>query len=393
MKPIYLDYNATTPVDPRVLEKMLPFFHETFGNAASVDHLHGNTAAQAVEEAREEISKAIGAKADEVIFTSGATESNNLALIGAVRANAARGKHIVSCVTEHPAVLDTLAYLRTEGFEITLLPVDRTGLLNLDHLRSAMRSDTILVSVMAANNEIGTLAPLAEIGDIARRHGVVFHTDATQAISAIEIDVDREKIDLLSLSAHKCYGPKGVGALFVRSRSPRMRLSPLFHGGGHERGFRSGTLNVPGIVGFGEAVRLTGHSLKRENVRISSMRAELLARLRETCGDLEVNGALERRLPGNLNVWLPGVENRALIRLVSDQISISAGSACTTTKVTPSHVLLAIGLTEEQTHQSIRLSVGRLTTDADIDVAVAALDKGIQRIRSMQGRTLAPRGH
>lgn len=391
MAPIYLDYNSTTPVDPRVLEKMLPYFAQEFGNAASIDHLHGNAAAGAVEQAREEIARSIGAKSDEVIFTSGATESNNLALLGAARANASRGKHIISCVTEHPAVLDVLAYLQTEGFEVTLLPVSRDGLLNPEEVRSAIRSDTILVSIMAANNEIGTLASLGRIGEIARAHGAVFHTDATQALSAVEIDVDRDKIDLLSLSAHKCYGPKGIGALFVRARNPRIKLTPVFHGGGHERGFRSGTLNVPGIVGLGEALRLARQSMKRENVRLSNLRGELLRRLQETCPDLTVNGSLDQRLPGNLNVWLPGVENRALIRLVADQVSISAGSACTTTKVTPSHVLLAIGLAEEQAHQSIRLSSGRFTALADIETAATALDKGIKRIRSLQG-ALAPQG-
>jgi cysteine desulfurase len=364
-EPIYLDHNATTPVDRRVLEKMLPYFCEVYGNAASIDHLHGNTAKQAVDEARQTIAKLLGCrKESEIVFTSGATESNNLALIGAFRRFRDKGNHIISTVIEHPAVLDTLNYLQSEGAEITLLPVDCDGVVDLDALEKAIKQETILISVMFANNEIGTIQPIKEIGALAKSKGIIFHTDAAQAVGHEKINVYDMNIDLLSFSAHKFYGPKGVGGLFVRSYSPLIKLSPISFGGGHEKGMRSGTLNVPGIVGMAEALLLANKEMGSENNRLREAANLICLRLQQTFPDIKLNGHPQIRLDHNLNLTIPGVEAKALIHQLKNNLSFSAGSACSTVKVAPSHVLKAIGLSDDEAFQTIRLGLGRSTGDA-----------------------------
>lgn len=365
LEPIYLDHNATTPVDRRVLEKMLPYFCEIYGNAASIDHFHGNKAKQAVDESRQTIAKILGCrKESEVVFTSGATESNNLALIGAFRRFRDKGNHIISSAIEHPAVLDTLNYLQSEGAEITLLPVDSDGVVDLETLEKAIKKETILISVMFANNEIGTIQPIEEIGALAKTKGIIFHTDAAQAVGHEKINVYDMNIDLLSFSAHKFYGPKGVGGLFVRSYSPLIKLSPISFGGGHEKGMRSGTLNVPGIVGMSEALYLANKELKGENRRLRDAANLICQLLQQTFPDIKLNGHPQNRLAHNLSLTIPGVEAKALIHLVKNKLSFSAGSACSTIKVEPSHVLKAIGLSDDETFQTIRLGVGRSTLDA-----------------------------
>ena len=378
--PVYLDHNATTPLDPAVLDAMLPYLMDSFGNAASVDHLHGNEASVAVERARAQLASVIRADPSEIIFTSGATESNNLAIIGGALAQQERGRHIVTTAIEHPSVLEAFEHLETLGFEVTVLPANRDGLIDLEVLEAELTEETTLVSVMAANNEIGTIQPLREIGSLLADRGITFHTDAAQALAYQDLDVRRDAISMMSLSAHKAYGPKGVGALFVRRKGGRVPIRPLLHGGGHEKGLRPGTLNVPGIVGFGVAAERAKVLRGKESPRLSSFRSTLLSTLREACPELQLNGALSPRLPGNLNVYLPGVENRALIQLTSKEVSYSAGSACTTTEVKPSHVLLAIGRTETEAHQSIRLSVGRFTADEDVVQAGIALQQALQQL-------------
>lgn len=366
-EPIYLDHNATTPLDKRVLEKMLPYFLEVYGNASSIDHFHGHQAKEAVDNARKNIAKIIGCrKENEIIFTSGATEANNIALIGAFRKYKDKGTHIISSAIEHPAVLNTLDYLKSEGATITLLPVDKFGLVNPEDLKRAIRQDTILISIMFANNEIGTVESIQEIGTIAKTNNILFHTDAAQAIGHIKIDVYKMNIDMLSLSAHKFYGPKGIGALFVRSFSPFTQLSPVMFGGGHERGIRSGTLNVPGIVGMAEALLLASKEMDKENKKYYEMSKQIMKQLKEAFPDIYLNGHPENRLHHNLNITIPGVENKALINLLKDKLSFSAGSACTTTKVMPSHVLKAIGLSDNDIFQSIRIGLGRFTNSDSV---------------------------
>lgn len=363
--PIYLDHNATTPVDKRVLEKMLPYFCEVYGNAASIDHLHGNKAKQAVDEARQIIAKSLGCrKESEIVFTSGATESNNLALIGAFRRFRDKGNHIIASAIEHPAVLDTLSYLQSEGAEITLLPVDCNGVVSIESLEKAIKKETILISIMFANNEIGTIQPVKEIGALAKAKGIIFHTDAAQAVGHEKINVYDMNIDLLSFSAHKFYGPKGVGGLFVRSYSPLIKLDPISYGGGHEKGMRSGTLNVPGIVGMAEALLLTIKEMKEENCRLKEAANQIYHLLQQTFPEIKLNGHQQNRLAHNLSITIPGVEAKALIHCLKNKLSFSAGSACSTIKVEPSHVLKAIGLTNDQTFQTIRLGLGRSTQDA-----------------------------
>jgi cysteine desulfurase len=378
--PIYLDHNATTPVDRRVLEKMLPYFCEVYGNAASIDHLHGNKAKQAVDEARQAIAKGLGCrKESEVVFTSGATESNNLALIGAFRRFRDKGNHIISTAIEHPAVLDTLNYLQSEGAEITLLPVDSKGVVNLETLEKATKKNTILISVMFANNEIGTSQPIKEIGALAKAKGIIFHTDAAQAVGHEKINVYDMNIDLLSFSAHKFYGPKGVGGLFVRSYSPLIKLSPISFGGGHEKGMRSGTLNVPGIVGMAEALSLANKEMKEENSRLREAANLICQQLQKAFPSIKLNGHPQNRLAHNLSLTIPGVEAKALIHQLKNKLSFSAGSACSTVKVEPSHVLKAIGLSDDETFQTIRLGLGRSTGDA---AAIAdILVDGIRHLR------------
>lgn len=376
---IYLDHHATTPMDERVLQEMLPYFTEIYGNAASIDHEFGNDAKKAVEKAREQIAKAINAQPEEIIFTSGATESDNIAIFGVAEKYARKGQHIITCVTEHKAVLDCCKRLEDQGFEVSYLPVDPYGAVDLKTLEAAIRPDTILISVMAANNEIGTIAPLKEIGRIARTHGVLFHSDAAQAIGHIPIDVQQMNIDILAISGHKIYGPKGVGALYRRRSNPRAQLAPVIYGGGHEKGLRSGTLNVPGIVGLGKAVELGVKEMKAHNKRYQELIAVIYEELLTVAPDLLLNGHPTERLVHNLNVSIPGLESKALIVQLKD-IAISAGSACTTTSVEPSHVILALGSGEERAHSAIRISVGRFNTLAQVKSAAKTLAKTIESI-------------
>jgi len=371
-KVIYLDHHATTPVDPRVLEVMLPYFTEIYGNAASIDHDFGYEAKRAVDKVREQIAKAINAQPEEIIFTSGATESDNIALFGVAERYVVKGKHIITCVTEHKAVLDSCKRLEQLGYQITYLPVDQYGTVDLVALQTAITPQTILISIMAANNEIGTIAPLQEIGSIARKHNILFHTDAAQAIGHIPIDVQKMNIDILSISGHKIYGPKGVGALYRRKSNPRVNLSPVIYGGGHEKGLRSGTLNVPGIVGMGAAVELAVKEMKASTKTYKEMVDYIWQQLKNEIPDIQLNGHPIDRLPHNLNVSIPGVESKALIVQLKD-IAISAGSACTTTSVEPSHVIVALGFGEDRAHNAIRISVGRFNTNEEIEIACKGL--------------------
>ena len=376
---IYLDHHATTPVDPAVLDAMLPYFSEKFGNAASRQYRLGWDAQSAVDDARAAIAGLIGADAKEIVFTSGATEANNLALKGLVDALQGR-RQIVTVATEHKSVLDTCRSLRRQGCETTVLDVRSDGQIDLDLLRATVTDRTAVVSVMAANNEIGTLAPLPAIAEIAHAKGALFHTDAVQAFGKVPFDV-RTGVDLASLTAHKLYGPKGVGALYVRRRNPRVTLSALFDGGGQERGMRSGTLNVPGIVGFGAAATLAVKSMPEERERLARLRGRLLDGLKRQVSDLVVNGALENRLPGNLNVSFPGVDGEALLVSLCEDIAVSSGAACTAAE--PSHVLKALGRATELALASLRFGLGRRTTEAEIDAAIGRVSEVVNRLRAM----------
>lgn len=366
---IYLDHNATTPVDPRVLEVMLPYFTEIFGNAASTDHDYGHEAKQAVDRAREQIAAVINARPDEIIFTSGATEADNIALLGVAEKYADRGDHIITCVTEHKAILDTCHRLEKLGKRITYLPVDQYGQIDPDDVLRTITPKTILISIMAANNEIGTLTPLAEIGQIAAEHNIIFHTDAAQAVGHIPIDVQVMNIHTLSMSAHKIYGPKGIGALYRRRSNPRVQLEPVIYGGGHERGLRSGTLNVPGIVGFGEALRIAKKEMNKDAARFRGWTQRIYQRLRDELTEVLLNGHPTERLAHNLNVSLPGIESKALIVKLKG-VAISTGSACTSAKVEPSHVIQALGFGPERAHSAIRIGVGRFNNDEQIEMAI-----------------------
>ncbi|HEX4340574.1 MAG TPA: aminotransferase class V-fold PLP-dependent enzyme [Polyangiaceae bacterium] len=380
-RPIYLDAHATTPVDPRVLEAMLPYFSDKFGNAASRTHAYGWSAEAAVELAREVVAAAIGAwSPKEIVFTSGATESNNLALRGVMEA-AAPGSHVVTTAIEHHAVLDPLRHLEHYGYEVTVVPVERNGIVDPARIAAAMNARTALVSVMAANNEVGTLQPLAEIGRITRERSVYFHTDAAQAIGRVSIDVDRMGIDLLSMSAHKIYGPKGVGALYVRSRGPRVRVIAQTDGGGHERGLRSGTLNVPGIVGLSKACELLAVESRAETERIRHLRDRLHAALEAKIEGVTLNGDPERRLAGNLNVSIAGVPSDTLIGALPE-LAISSGSACTSASLEPSYVLRAMGESDERARSSLRFGIGRFTTDAQVDRAAELIAVKVKELRS-----------
>ncbi len=380
-RPIYMDHHATTPVDPRVLEAMLPYFTEHFGNAASIDHEYGAESGRAVETARQQVARLINARPDEIIFTSGATEANNLAILGVAERYADRGDHIVTCVTEHKAVLDPCRHLERKGWVVTYLRVDRQGSVDLDALRQAITPRTVLVSIMTANNEIGAIAPVTQIGRIAREHEVLFHTDATQAIGHIPVDVEVMSIDLLSLSAHKVYGPKGAGALYVRKRGPRVRLAEQMHGGGHERGMRSGTLNVPGIVGLGKALDIAEREMKPEAERLRTLRDRLWTGLQFELNDVRLNGHPTQRLPHNLSVAIWGVESKSLLVQLKHDVALSTGSACTTAKVEPSHVIMALGYEEKRAHYSLRFGLGRQNTEADVDFAVERLSTAARRIK------------
>jgi cysteine desulfurase len=378
-----MDHHATTPVDARVLEAMLPFFSQVFGNAASVDHEYGAEAARAVETARQQIARLINSRPDEIIFTSGATEADNLAILGVAEQYADRGSHIISCVTEHKAVLDTCHYLERRGWQVTYLPVDQQGIVDPDDVRRAITPQTVLISIMAANNEIGTLAPIAEIGRLAREREVLFHTDAAQAVGHVPIDVEAMHIDLLSLSAHKVYGPKGIGALYVRKRQPRVRVAPQIHGGGHERGMRSGTLNVPGIVGLGKALEIAGREMKTEGQRLQALRDRLWAGLQSGIGNAQLNGHPTLRLPHNLSIAIPSIESRPLLVQLKNDVALSTGSACTTAKVEPPHVILALGYNEERAHCSVRFGLGRENTEDDVDFVVNRVTLAVKHLRRL----------
>jgi cysteine desulfurase len=364
--PIYMDNHATTRVDPRVFEVMQPYFMDVFGNEASRNHSFGWEAEEAVEKSRKQVANLIGATAKEIIFTSGATESNNLALKGIAETYAGRGDHIITQVTEHKAVLDTCKRLEKQGVRVTYLPVKRDGLIDLDQLRDAITEKTLLISIMYANNEIGVVQPMEEIGTIAKEKGVLFHSDAAQAVGKIPIDVNAAGIDVLSLSAHKLYGPKGVGALYVRRRNPRIQITAQMDGGGHERGMRSGTLNVPGIVGLGAACELAKREMPEESRRLSFLRDKLKDKLLRELDEVYINGSMEHRLPHNLNVTFAYVEGESLLMGIND-IAVSSGSACTSATVEPSYVLKALGAAGELAHSSIRFGIGRFNTEEEID--------------------------
>ncbi len=378
---VYLDYQATTPTDPRVIEAMLPYFNERFGNPHSRSHPYGWRAEEAVEKARAEIAAIIGADPKEIVFTSGATESNNLALKGVARFYRDKKNHVITEVTEHKCVLDTCRHLEQEGFEVTYLPVQPNGLVDLDGLKAAIRDTTAIVSVMAANNEIGVLQPIREIGAICRERQVFFHTDAAQAVGKIPLDVNEMNIDLMSISAHKIYGPMGIGALYVRRR-PRVRIVPLINGGGQERGMRSGTLATPLVVGFGEACRLAAAEMADEAKRLMALRQRLYEGLMKRVPCIYLNGDLEHRLPGNLNMSFAYVEGEGLMMGIKD-LAVSSGSACTSASLEPSYVLRALGVAEELAHTSLRLGLGRFTTEEDIDHAIESIAREVGRLREM----------
>ena len=380
--PIYMDSHATTPVDPRVLEAMLPFFTERFGNAASRNHAFGWQAEEAVETGRKQVADLIGASAKEIVFTSGATESDNLAIKGVAHMYRNQGDHIVTAQTEHKAVIDTCKRLEKEGFRVTYLPVRKDGLVDLDELRDALGEKTILISVMMANNEIGVIQPVAEIGRIARERRILFHTDAVQAAGKVPLDVNAIHADLVSLSAHKMYGPKGVGALYVRRKDPRVLLVPVIDGGGHERGMRSGTLNVTGIVGFGKAAQIAAREMTAESATLGALRGRLLDGLRSELDEIHVNGSLEHRLPNNLNVSFAYVEGESLLMGIND-IAVSSGSACTSASLEPSYVLKALGTGDELAHSSIRFGLGRFNTAEEVDYVIDKVSSVVKRLREM----------
>jgi cysteine desulfurase len=378
--PIYLDYSATTPVDPRVAQKMIPYLTEHFGNPASRSHAFGWEAEKAVEEARAHVAALLNADPKEIVWTSGATEGNNLAIKGAANFNKGRGRHIVTQKTEHKAVLDTVRELERQGFEATYLDPEPNGIVDLKKLEAALRPDTILVSIMMVNNEIGVIQPIAEIGEILRARGIVFHCDAVQAAGKITIDLAKLKVDLLTVTAHKVYGPKGIGALYVR-RKPRVRIEPQIHGGGHERGFRSGTLPTHQIVGMGEAFRIAKAEMAAENERIRFLRDRLLKGMREI-EEVYVNGDLDNRIPGNLNISFNFVEGESLIMAIKD-VAVSSGSACTSASLEPSYVLRALGRSDELAHSSIRFTLGRFTTEEEIDYTIDLLKRKISKLREL----------
>lgn len=382
--PIYMDNHATTPMDPLVLEEMLPYFMQIPGNAASIDHLHGLEAQRAVENARASIAKSIGAKSpEEIIFTSGATESDNIALIGVADAYASKGNHIVISSIEHKAVIDAAKHLETRGLDVSVLPVDHYGLVDPAQLEKTLKKETILVSIMLANNEIGTVQRVDEIGAITREQGVLFHTDAAQAVGHIPVNVENMNIDLMSVSGHKIYGPKGVGVLYAKLRNPRAKPSPIIHGGGHERGMRSGTLNVPAIVGIAKALEIAVEGMNTEQPRLYELSNMFLEQLSMLIPSIERNGHPQLRLPGNLNIWIPGVESRALVLEMNKWVSFSTGSACTTAIVEPSHVIKALGFGEARAHESIRFGLGRWNTKEQIELIIPRLVEASTRISQL----------
>jgi cysteine desulfurase len=377
-----MDYHATTPLDPRVLDAMMPFMTTKFGNAASRNHAFGWEAEEAVEKARKQIASLIGANAKEIVFTSGATESNNLAIKGVAEMYAERGNHIITCATEHKATLDTCKRLEKHGYRISYLPVMASGLVDLDMLRESITDKTILVSLMYANNEIGVIQPVAEIGKICKEKGVLFHTDGVQAVGKIPVNVIADNIDLMSISGHKLYGPKGVGALYVRRKSPRVQLTAQMDGGGHERGMRSGTLNVPGIVGLGAACEICQQEMPVESVRLRTLRDKLKAKLESQLDEVYVNGSLESRLPHNLNISFAYVEGESLLMGIND-VAVSSGSACTSATLEPSYVLKALGAGDDLAHSSIRFGLGRFTTEEEVDYVTDKVVSIVKKLREL----------
>ena len=395
--PIYMDHHATTPLDTRVLEAMLPYFTRAFGNAASRSHVFGWEAEAAVDEARRQVAEGMNVSPKEIVFTSGATESDNLAVLGAARAYRRKGNHVVTGATEHRAVLDCCAALEREGFDVTYLAPDRTGRIEAEQVREAIHDRTVLVSLMLANNEVGTIHPVREIGAVCRERDVLFHTDAVQGAGKIQFDAAQMSVDLASVTAHKMYGPKGTGALYVRGRKPRVRLEPILHGGGHERGLRSGTLNVPGIVGFGKAFEVSLAGREAENRRLRLLRKRLHEGILAEVADVSVNGPQlpditddgslapgveERRLPGNLNLSFAGVEGEALLMGLKD-VAVSSGSACTSASLRPSHVLKALGVADDLAHASIRFGLGRSNTKEEVDYTIGAVASAVRRLREL----------
>jgi cysteine desulfurase len=381
--PIYMDYHATTPVDPRVIDAMLPYFNEKFGNAASRSHAFGWTAEEAVTIAREKVAALVGAKnPKEIVFTSGATESDNLAIKGVAEFYKDKGNHIITSVIEHKAVLDTCKRLEKEGYQVTYLPVDKQGMVSVDDVRKAITDKTILVSVMLANNEVGTVQPIAEIGKVTREKGVLFHSDAVQGLGKVPFDVEAMNVDLVSITAHKMYGPKGVGALYVRRSKPRVRITAQMDGGGHEFGMRSGTLNVPGIVGFGKAAEIMKSEGAAESERLFGLRERLRKGLWKNLDSLQLNGHPEKRLPGNLNVSFAFVEGEAMIMAIKD-VAVSSGSACTSASLEPSYVLHAMGVGDDLAHSSIRFGLGRFTTEEEVDFVTDLVTRKVQKLRDM----------
>ena len=380
--PIYMDNHATTPVDPRVFQAMTPYLTNVFGNSASRNHSFGWEAEEAVEKARKQVASLIGATSKEIVFTSGATESNNLALKGVAEMYAERGNHIITAATEHKAILDTCKRLEKHGTRVTYLPVQQNGLIHLDQLRAAITDKTILISIMHANNEIGVLQPVREIGKIAKERGVLFHTDGTQAAGKVPVNVLEDNIDMMSISAHKMYGPKGVGALYVRRRNPRVQLTAQMDGGGHERGMRSGTLNIPGIVGLGEACGLAQASLTEEAKRMEYLRDKLKDRLLASLDEVYINGTMEHRLPNNLNVSFAYVEGESLLMGIND-IAVSSGSACTSATLEPSYVLKALGAGDDLAHSSIRFGLGRFNTEEEVDYVADKVIDVVKKLREL----------
>ena len=380
--PIYLDNHATTPVDPRVLEQMLPYFTDKFGNAASRSHTFGWVADTAVETARAEVAHLLGAKPDEIVFTSGATESDNLAIKGVAEANREKGNHIVTAVTEHKAVIDSIKHLEKHGYQVTYLPVQKDGRIDLNDLEGALGDKTILVTIMAANNETGVLQPLAEIGNLCRQRGVLFHTDAAQAAGKIPLLAGNQNLDLISISAHKMYGPKGVGGLYVRN-APNLRLAPLIDGGGHEHGLRSGTLNVPGIVGLGKACALASDEMPEESSRAAGLRNRLRDQIMSELGEVYVNGSVEHRLPGNLNLSFAGVDGEELLTGLDD-IALSSGAACTSAHIEPSYVLRALGISDALAQSSLRFGIGRFNTEPEVDYVAGRVIEVVRQLSELR---------
>jgi cysteine desulfurase len=380
--PIYMDYHATTPMDPRVFEAMKPYFMETFGNAASRNHSFGWEAEEAVEKSRKQIADLIGASTKEIVFTSGATESNNLALKGIAEMYAEKGNHIITAATEHKAILDTCKRLEKHGIRVTYLPVQTNGLVDLEMLKEAITDKTILISIMYANNEIGVIQPMTEIGKIAKAKGVLVHSDATQAVGKVPVNVIKDNIDLMSMSGHKIYGPKGVGALYVRRKSPRVQITAQMDGGGHERGMRSGTLNVPGIVGLGEACAIANADMPQESKRMAYLRDKLRGKLESELDEVYINGTMEHRLPNNLNISFAYVEGESLLMGIND-IAVSSGSACTSATLEPSYVLKALGAGDDLAHSSIRFGLGRFNTEEEVDYVAAKVIDVVKKLREL----------